>query len=551
MKILILGGYGVFGGRLAHLLADTPLHILIAGRDPTKAQAFCATYNGTATTEPIHADRATIAQTLRTLRPDILIDASGPFQDYGPNPYTVLRTCIDARINYLDFADGAAFVNGIAQFDPAAKAANIFALSGVSSFPVLTAAVLREMAKTMTIAEATGGIAPSPYAGVGMNVMRAVLGYAGSQVPILRNGRPATATGIGETKRYTIAPPGALPLHNTLFSLVDVPDLRAIPAAMPEIQSLWMGAGPVPEPLHRILILLARTRALFRLPSLEPLAPLCHAILNAARIGEHRGGMFIKATGTRNGHPISRSWHMLAEGDDGPLIPSMACEAIIRRCLANAPPAPGAGSGIDALTLADYETLFQNRAITTGWRETPTGPVYRQILGDAFATLPPSLQRLHQPGPQSLWSGRASVRGGTSPITSLISRIFGFPKSGNEIPVSVSFRTAADGAETWARNFAGRLMISTQQAGQGRNAQLITERFGPFAFGLALVAHDSRLNIIPRRWTLFGLPLPKAIMPTGNSYETEIDGKFRFHVEIALPLIGPVVTYDGWLDPQT
>jgi hypothetical protein len=33
MRMLILGGYGIFGGRLAHLLQDEPqLTLLIAGR---------------------------------------------------------------------------------------------------------------------------------------------------------------------------------------------------------------------------------------------------------------------------------------------------------------------------------------------------------------------------------------------------------------------------------------------------------------------------------------------------------------------------------------
>ena len=64
----------------------------------------------------------------------------------------------------------------------------MFVLSGVSSFPALTAAVLREMAKTMEIGSVEGGIAPSPYAGIGLNVMRAVVGYAGAPVK-LRRGR--------------------------------------------------------------------------------------------------------------------------------------------------------------------------------------------------------------------------------------------------------------------------------------------------------------------------------------------------------------------------
>ena len=46
-------------------------------------------------------------------------------------------------IHYLDLADGSDFVEGIAQFDAAARARGVFVLSGVSSFPVLTAAVVR------------------------------------------------------------------------------------------------------------------------------------------------------------------------------------------------------------------------------------------------------------------------------------------------------------------------------------------------------------------------------------------------------------------------
>ena len=547
MKVLILGGYGTFGGRLAELLADGGLQILIAGRDLAKARAFCTAHPGM---HPLQADRATISQTLATHRPNILIDASGPFQTYGANPYGVVMACLAQGTNYLDLADGADFVAGIGQFDAQAREAKVFVLSGVSSFPVLTAAVLSEMARTMTVTEATGGIAPSPHATVGPNVLRAILSYAGAPVPVIRRGQPALATGLCETRRFTIAPPGALPLHNTLFSLVDVPDLRAIPATMPTIQTLWIGAGPRPEVLHRVLITLARMRALLRLPPLTGLAPVCQFMLARLRHGEHRGGMFVEAQGETNGHAITRSWHMLAEGEDGPLIPSMAAEAVVRQCLAGAPPEPGARSGIGALTLADFNKLFARRTITSGWRSQGEAALYKQTLGSAFDTLPASLQALHLPGARATWSGRATVRRGGSPLAALVAAMFSFPKAGQDVPVTVTFHTAANGTEIWARIFAGRPLRSTQEAGKGRFRHLITERFGPFAFGLALVIRSDHLHIIPRRWSFLGLPLPLALMPAGNSYETEIAGKFRFHVEISLPLIGPVVTYEGWLEPE-
>ena len=551
MKILILGGYGVFGGRLAGLLADIDgLNILIAGRSSEKAREFCHRWAGQATATPVVADRTGIAAVLSREKPDLIVDASGPFQAYGAGPYGVAEAAIAAGVNYLDFADASDFVFGIGGLDARARDAGVFVLSGVSSFPVLTSAVIAELAKDMDVRRVAGGIAPSPYAGVGMNVMRAVLSYGGQDVTMIRDGRETTGVGLAETRRYTIAPPGELPLRNTMFSLVDVPDLRVIPAERPGITDLWMGAGPVPEGLHRMLVLLARLRHGLRLPNLRPLAPLCYSVLNAVRFGEHRGGLFVEAEGIRGGRPVRRSWHLLAEGDDGPYIPSMAIEAIIRRGLTGCWPAAGARPASGELDLSDYAKVFAGRAIRTGRREEHADSAYPTVLGSAFDRLPPVMQSLHRPGPRAVWRGEAEVRRGRGRIAALIASIFGFPEAGGAVPVEVTFTTDANGRETWSRRFGGRLMQSTQEAGTGRDQHLIVERFGPFAFALALVWDDSRLRIIPRHWRLFGLPLPRALMPVDDSHETLRDGSFRFHVEISVPLIGEVVRYDGWLLPE-
>ncbi len=551
MKILILGGYGVFGGRLAELLGDIDgLNILIAGRSDGKARAFCRRWVGRATVAPLAADRADIAALLAREKPDLIVDASGPFQTYDTAPYGVAEAAIAAGTNYLDFADGSDFVFGIGALDRRARDAGVFVLSGVSSFPVLTSAVIAELAKDMDIRRVTGGIAPSPYAGVGMNVMRAVLGYGGQDVTLMRDGRETTGVGLAETRRYTIAPPGELPLRNTMFSLVDVPDLRVIPAERPEITDLWMGAGPVPEVLHRMLVLLARLRHGLRLPNLRPLAPLCYRVLNTMTFGEHRGGMFVEAEGVRDGRTIRRSWHLLAEGDDGPYIPSMAIEAIVRQGLAGGWPAPGARPASGELDLGDYAGVFAGRAIRTGWREDGGDSAYPAVLGPAFDRLPPLMRSLHRPGPRALWRGEAGVRRGRGRIAALIASIFGFPEAGDAVPVEVTFTTDAQARETWSRRFGGRVMRSTQEAGTGRDKHLIVERFGPFAFALALVWDGGRLRLTPRHWRLFGVPLPRALMPDGDSHETVRDGRFRFHVEICLPLIGEVVRYEGWLLPE-
>ena len=125
----------MFGGRLARLLADEArCTLLIAGRSLQKAQAFVDGMTGAATLVATRFDRdGDLAAQLAALKPDLIVDASGPFQDYGDAPYKLVSAAIAAGVNYLDLADGSGFVDGIAQFDSAAKARGVFVLSGVSS----------------------------------------------------------------------------------------------------------------------------------------------------------------------------------------------------------------------------------------------------------------------------------------------------------------------------------------------------------------------------------------------------------------------------------
>jgi hypothetical protein len=339
----------------------------------------------------------------------------------------------------MDFADASEFIQGICRFDADAKERGVFLLSGVSSFPVLTAAVVRHLAQGLGRVETiTAGIAPSPYAGMGRNVIRAIASYAGKEVALTRNGQASAGYGLAETLRYTICPPGRLPLRNTRFSLVDVPDLKVLPQQWPGLRSVWMGAGPVPELLHIALNVLAWCVRLNLLPSLSFLAPVFYRAINTFRWGEHRGGMFVSIEGANaDGATVTRSWHLLAEGDDGPFIPSMAIEALVRRCLTGRCPAAGARSAANDVDLVDYERLFRRRAIFTGVREVGTGPgsapLYRRILGTAWEQLPPQIREMHDVNATMTAEGRADVERGGNAVSQGIGWLFGFPQQGRNV----------------------------------------------------------------------------------------------------------------------
>jgi predicted DCC family thiol-disulfide oxidoreductase YuxK len=459
MRVLILGGYGSFGARLARLLADeAELTLVIAGRSAAKAAAFCGAFAGRAKAIALGFDRdGDVGRQLRAAAPDLVVDASGPFQAYGAQPYRVVEACIALGIHYLDLADGAGFVNEIARFDAAARARGIFALSGASTLPALTAAVVRRLARGIDrVEEVRAGIAPSPRAALGVNVVRAIASYAGKPIAPARNGARRRRHALIDSLRFTIRPPGRVPLRPRRFTLIDAPDREALPALWPELRTVWVGAGTVPASLHRLLSALAWLVRLRLAPSLAPLAPLFHRAMRTLRWGEHRGGMFVTVAGRdRAGGRVERAWHLVAEGDDGPFIPVMAAAALVRRVLAGAAPAPGAR------------------------------PATRELELDAFEAL-----------------------------------------------------------------FAGRRFASALREGRGRRDGLLTERFGPFAFAIALVLDGATLRYVVRGWSLFGLPLPHAWAPGGATTESAADGRFQFDVEIRHPLLGLIVRYRGWLAPR-
>ncbi len=554
LTVLILGGYGTFGGRLARRLAGTPrLSLIVAGRSATKAAAFVASLSDQAGIRTTALDRTgDLASALGSLRPDILVDATGPFQTGGKDRYRVVEACLAIGIHYLDLADALEFVLGIRDFDSIAHARSLIVLSGLSTLPALSGAIVGALAEPFGRVEHIAiGLAPSPFADIGLSAIRAVTTYAGRPIALLCQGKPAHAHGLTDARRMTIAPPGRLPLHSRVFSLVEVPDLRLMPERTPGLTSIWTGAGTAPPLLHRGMIGMAWLVRLGLFRSLAPFATLFWTVTRTLRWGEDRGGLLVSVAGRlADGTDAERSFHLVAEGGDGPLIPCLAAESVIRGALAGRWPAPGARPAVDTVALTDILPLLQSLQVSTGYRlrtaETVTQPLYEQILGESWARLPPAVRALHDSTETQRFAGTASVDRGSGLLAQLLGRLIRFPAAGERIPVTVEFARAG-GREIWRRDFAGRRFASVQSAGGGKSAHLVVERFGPVSVGLALVLDGDRLRIVVRRWSVLGLPLPLRLAPGGDTFESERDGRFEFHVEIAAPLTGLIVRYRGWL----
>ncbi|TDR94505.1 SDR family oxidoreductase [Enterovirga rhinocerotis] len=539
-RILVLGGYGGFGARLSRRLAARGHTVLVAGRRRAAAEAFCASVPGT---EPVVADRnGDLGPILAETQADLVIDAAGPFQGSG---YGVPLACLSARIPYLDLADGKDFVLGIGALDAEAREAGVPVISGASSVPALSGAVVRRLADGMErVTRVEIAISASNRATAGTSVASAILAYAGRPVRVWRGGRWARAFGWQDLRRERIRLRGGPDLGPRWVALADVPDLALLPERVPGAPATMFRAG-TEIALQTVGLWLASWPVRWGwLASLRPLAPWLLALQKLMRrLGSDRSGMTVALIGSTSGRPVLRRWTLVAQKGDGPEIPTLAAAILADRIAAGGIP-PGARDAGESLDLAEFEADFATLAIRHGVEETPLPPpVYARVLGEAFARLPASVRRMHEVVGDAGATGRAEVKRGSNPLARLVAALMRFPAEG-EHQIHVHFEEN-DGVETWTRDFSGRLFRSHLSERDGR----LTERFGPFRFAFDLPTDESGLRMVMRGWSLFGIPLPPALAPRSEASEVERDGRFHFDVPIALPLIGLVVHYRGWLVP--
>src|SRR5262249_31581043 len=155
------------------------------------------------------------------------------------------------------------------------------------------------------------------------------------------------------------------------------------------------------------------------------------------------------------------------------------------------------------LGLEDYAKQFAVRRITAGCRDddltSEAAPLFHRILGDAWRRLPKPVRDLHAAGPRR-WRGTATVERGRGLISRLIGAVFRLPRTAPAVRLEVEIAPGKDG-ERWRRAFGNRHFSSRLSPGRGRDERLLVERFGPCAFGIALVIDGAALRYVVRRWS--------------------------------------------------
>lgn len=349
--VLVLGGYGFFGGRICASLANNPsIRLLVCGRHLDRA-LHTARYLGLGDEQALALDTndAGFTRALERSGAEVLVHTAGPFQQQD---YRVAQAAIDAGCDYIDLADGRQFVAGIAALDDAARKRGVSVISGASSVPALSSAVVDRYKPRFArldgieVAISSGARAP------GLATVLGIFGYAGRPFRDLSRGEMEVVHGWLGLRRHRFPSP----LGARWLCRCDVPDLEVFPNRYPDITTVTFEAGFASDLGHLVVWALAHLVKARVLPSAAPFAaPLNRLSRWVEPLVSDKGGMFVRLDGLgQDGTPLRITWNLVAQNNHGPHIPCGAAVALIQKRCSNERPPAGAMPCMGLLSVEEY-----------------------------------------------------------------------------------------------------------------------------------------------------------------------------------------------------
>jgi saccharopine dehydrogenase-like NADP-dependent oxidoreductase len=324
--------------------------LLLGGRDAGRATA-AARALGLSVGQGVAVDAAdgNLAGLLDKAGVDIVIHTAGPFQGQD---YAVARAAIEAGCHYIDLADGRRFVAGIGALDELARARGVTVISGASSVPALSSAVVdRYLPQFRRLDSVEMGISSGARA-PGLATVRGVFSYGGKPFQYWKDGAWDAAYGWLDLRRHRFP----RPLGLRWLGSCDIPDLELFPRRYPTAGTISFQAGFASDPGHLVVWGLAR---LVRAGLLKSMAPFARPLNRISRwmepVVSGQGGMFVRLSGTGQDHR-SRciTWNLLARRNHGPHIPCGASIALAGKLAAGARLPAGAMPCMGLLTVEEY-----------------------------------------------------------------------------------------------------------------------------------------------------------------------------------------------------
>jgi saccharopine dehydrogenase-like NADP-dependent oxidoreductase len=358
-RVLVLGGYGHFGGRICRALAtDANIELIVAGHNLAAAQASAAQLQpggGAAEAAVVDHTAANLEPRLCELRVDLAIHTGGPYQGQD---YHVAQACIRAGVHYIDLADGREFVAGIDVLNQPAVDRDVIVISGASTLPALSSAVIDHFKPQFSSMETPdSGIAPGQKTPRGLATLEAVLSYCGKSFDWLEHGRWVTASGWQGivSHRY--------PEFGTRWTAAcDVPDLALFPQRYAGVRTVTFRAGLELKAMQMALATMAQLRQIGLVADWSRHAAWLKKLSDPWDfLGSDVGGMHLTIAGLgQSGQAKTLTWSLVARQGHGPEIPCIAAIVVARKLAAGRITALGAMPCMGLMSLEEFTQAVAN-----------------------------------------------------------------------------------------------------------------------------------------------------------------------------------------------
>lgn len=348
-SVVVLGGYGNFGRRIVAALAREPgCRVFVCGRSIQLATQVAEEEGAGAQPLSLDCHAPNFSSELRRLDATLVIHTAGPFQGQS---YSVPRACIAAGAHYIDLADARAFVSNIKTLDADARANDVLVVSGASSLPALSSAVVDALRTRFSAIDSIDHGITSGAKPPGRATMSGVLAYAGKPHRHWRDGKWQSAIGWQGLARRRYP----RPVSSRWIAHCDVPDLDLFPERYHPVRSVQFRAGVGPAPSMFGLWLASWLVRIGLIRSLAAYVPALHRAAAACeRFGSKCSAMHVTVRGLDlNGIAAARTWWLLAEQDHGPFIPCFPAIALARKIARDETVARGAMPCMGLLTVQE------------------------------------------------------------------------------------------------------------------------------------------------------------------------------------------------------
>jgi hypothetical protein len=366
--VSVLGGYGIFGGRISEALArDQHWRIRVVGRTAKIGRNFAERIGA-----EFHSCALGYRDEIRRVieGSNLVIHSAGPFQGAD---YRVAEACMEIGAHYLDLADAREFVSGIGRLDEEARRRGLLIASGVSSTPAVTWALVSELVPEFSrIEEIHTALSPGNKNPRGASTIAAVLSYLGRTIRVWRDGKWVERPGWGDVERLEFPPPvGRRRVHNC-----DVPELELFPSVF-DAQTVRFSAGLELDLLNYLLSVCALPCRWFGLDLTRRAGLFLNVSLMLFPLGTTNGSLAIWVRGkNRSGLPIERRIALVTDYD-GPATPSSPAIVLARKILDLGPPRVGAFPCVGLLHLDELLAflaplgIWCARGNESGWEPEP------------------------------------------------------------------------------------------------------------------------------------------------------------------------------------